>query len=122
MSGASVPIAAAVVKYARAAANVVLDYDSKNREFNFTIPIGDTNTIAVVKPALADVFALLDVTAVHPLKTPSHSVTISDTAYRVITKAIADGFALDDSALIDKDYIGTKGNVATISDCCTNIL
>ena len=116
MSGASVPIAAAVVKYARAAANVVLDYDSKNREFNFTIPIGDTNTIAVVKPALADVFALLDVTAVHPLKTPSHSVTISDTAYRVITKAIADGFALDDSALIDKDYIGTKGNVATMSD------
>ncbi len=98
------------------ATEVFLDYDSKNREFNFTIPIGDTNTIAVVKPALADVFALLDVTTIHPLKTPSHSVTISDTAYRVITKAIADGFALDDSALIDKDYIGTKGNVATMSD------
>jgi hypothetical protein len=112
----SAPIGKAEVHSARAAAEVLLDYDSKNREFNFTIPIGDTNTIAVVKPALADVFALLDVTAVHPLKTPSHSVTISDTAYRVITKAIADGFALDDSALIDKDYIGTKGNVATMSD------
>ena len=58
----------------------------------------------------------MDVTALHPSKTPAYSVTISDTASSVIDKAIADGFALDDSALIDKDYIGTKGNVTTITD------
>jgi hypothetical protein len=112
----SAPIGKAEVHHTRAAAEVLLDYDSKNREFNLTVPLADAHEFVIVKPALSDVFALLDVTAVHPLKTPSHSVTISDTAYRVITKAIADGFALDDSALIDKDYIGTKGNVATMSD------
>ena len=112
----SAPIGKAEVHSARAAAEVVLDYDSKNREFNLTIPLADAHTAVITKPAISDVFALLDVTALHPSKTPAYSVTISDTAYREIDKAIADGFALDDSALIDKDYVGTKGNVATISD------
>jgi len=112
----SAPIGKAEVHSARIAAEVVLDYDSKNREFNLTIPLADAHTAVITKPAISDVFALLDVTALHPSKTPAYSVTISDTAYREIDKAIADGFALDDSALIDKDYVGTKGNVATISD------
>ena len=112
----SAPIGKAEVHSARAAAEVLLDYDSKNREFNLTIPLADAHTAVITKPAISDVFALLDVTALHPSKTPAYSVTISDTAYREIDKAIADGFALDDSALIDKDYVGTKGNVATISD------
>jgi len=112
----SAPIGKAEVHSARAAAEVLLDYDSKNREFNLTIPLADSHTAVITKPAISDVFALLDVTALHPSKTPAYSVTISDTASSVIDKAIADGFALDDSALIDKDYIGTKGNVTTITD------
>ena len=112
----SAPIGKAEVHSARAAAEVLLDYDSKNREFNLTVTLAETREFVIIKPSLADVFALTDVAAIHPSKIPSHSVTISDTAYRVMTKAIADGFALDDSALIDKDYVGTKGNVATMSD------
>ena len=104
------------VSYINADVEIVLDYDSKNREFYFSVPLADSHEFAIVKPALSDVFALLDVAAVHPSKVPSDSVTVSDTAYRVLAKALADGFALDDSALIDKDYIGTKGNVATMSD------
>lgn len=112
----SAPIGKAEVHSARAAAEVLLDYDSKNREFNLTVTLAETREFVIIKPALADVFALTDVAALHPSKVPAHSVTISDTAYREIDKAIADGFALDDSALIDKDYVGTKGNVATMSD------
>tara|TARA_Y100001936_G_scaffold86957_1_gene85300 strand:- start:38549 stop:39421 length:873 start_codon:yes stop_codon:yes gene_type:complete len=112
----SAPIGKAEVHSARIAAEVLLDYDSKNREFNLTIPLADAHEFVIVKPALSDVFALLDVAAIHPLKSPTHSITVSDTASSVIDKAIADGFALDDSALIDKDYVGTKGNVATMSD------
>ena len=112
----SAPIGKAEVHSASISAEVVLDYDSKNREFNLTIPLADAHTAVITKPAISDVFALLDVAALHPSKTPGYSVTVSDTAYREIDKAIADGFALDDSALIDKDYVGTKGNVATISD------
>ena len=108
--------AEADVDYVNASVDVFLDYDSKNREFYFSVPLADSHEFAIVKPAISDIFALLDVAAVHPLKSPLDSVTVSDTAYRVLTKAIADGVALDDSALIDKDYIGTKGNVATMSD------
>ena len=104
------------ISYVNADVEIVLEYDSKNREFYFSVPLADSHEFAIVKPALSDVFALLDVADVHPLKSPSDSVTVSDAAYRVLTKALADGFALDDSALIDKDYIGTKGNVATMSD------
>ena len=104
------------VSYINANAEILLDYDSKNREFYFSVPLTDSHEFAIVKPGLSDVFALLDVAAVHPSKVPSDSITVSDTAYRVLVKALADGFALDDSALIDKDYIGTKGNVATMSD------
>jgi len=104
------------VSYVNADVEIVLEYDSKNREFYFSVPLADSHEFAIVKPALSDVFALLDVAAVHPSKVPSDSVTVSDTAYRAITKAIADGFAVDDGVLIDKDYTGTKGNVATMSD------
>ena len=108
--------AEAEIDYVNASTDIFLDYDSKNREFYFSVPLADAHEFAIVKPALSDVFALLDSADVHPLKSPSDSVTVSDAAYRVLTKALADGFALDDSALIDKDYIGTKGNVATMSD------
>ena len=104
------------VSYIRADAEIVLEYDSKNREFYFTVPLADAHEFAIVKPALSDVFALLDVAALHPLKSPGHSVTVSDTASKVLAKYIADGFAVDDGVLIDKDYTGTKGNVATMLD------
>ena len=107
---------AAEVTYVKIDTEVLLDYDSKNREFYFTVPLADAHATVIVKPAISDVFALLDVTALHPSKPHADSVTVSDAATKVLAKYLADGFALDDSALIDKDYIGTKGNVATMSD------
>ena len=104
------------IDYVNASTDIFLDYDSKNREFYFTVPLADAHATVIVKPAVSDVFALLDVADVHPLKSPSDSVTVSDAAYRVLTKALADGFAVDDGVLIDKDYTGTKGNVATMLD------
>ena len=108
--------AEAEIDYVNASTDIFLDYDSKNREFYFTVSLAEAHEFVIVKPALSDVFALLDSAALHPLKLPSDNVTVSDTAYRVLTKALADGFALDDSALIDKDYVGTKGNVTTMLD------
>ena len=104
------------ISYVNADVEIHLEYDSKNREFYFTVPLADSHEFAIVKPGLSDAFALLDVAALHPSTPHADSVTVSDTAYRVLAKALADGFALDDSALIDKDYTGTKGNVATMSD------
>ena len=107
---------AAEVTHVNIATEILLDYDSKNREFYFSVPLADAHEFVIVKPALSDVFALLDVLALHPLKSPSDSVTVSDAAAKVLAKYIADGFAVDDGVLIDKDYTGTKGNVATMLD------
>ena len=104
------------ISYVNADVEILLDYDSKNREFYFSVPLADSHEFVIIKPGLSDVFALLDVTALHPSKPHADSVTVSDAATKVLAKYLADGFALDDSALIDKDYIGTKGNVATMSD------
>ena len=104
------------ISYVSADVEIVLDYDSKNREFYFSVPLADTHATVIVKPGISDVFALLDVADVHPLKSPSDSVTVSDAAAKVLAKYIADGFAVDDGVLIDKDYTGTKGNVATMLD------
>ena len=104
------------VDYIDPSVDIFLDYDSKNREFYFTVSLAEAHEFVIVKPALSDAFTLSDVLALQPLKLPSDSVTVSDAAYRVLTKALADGFAVDDGVLIDKDYTGTKGNVATMSD------
>ena len=104
------------IDYVNASTDIFLDYDSKNREFYFSVPLADAHATVIVKPGISDVFALLDVADVHPLKSPSDSVTVSDAAAKVLAKYIADGFAVDDGVLIDKDYTGTKGNVATMLD------
>jgi transcriptional regulator with PAS, ATPase and Fis domain len=46
----------------------------------------------------------------------TESFSISDSIISEINKVIADAFTLDDSALIDKDYYGNKGNICTVSD------
>jgi len=46
----------------------------------------------------------------------TESFSISDSIISEINKVIADAFTLDDSALIDKDYYGAKGNICTVSD------
>jgi hypothetical protein len=44
------------------------------------------------------------------------SATISEVYVNSFNKYVTDGIALDDAALIDKNYYGNKGNVATMSD------
>ena len=46
----------------------------------------------------------------------TESFSIGDSIISEINKVIADAFTLDDSALIDKDYYGNKGNICTVSD------
>ncbi len=104
------------VDYIDPSVDIFLDYDSKNREFYFTVSLAEAHEFVIVKPALSDAFTLSDVLALQPLKSPSDSITVSDAAAKVLAKYIADGFAVDDGVLIDKDYTGTKGNVATMSD------
>ena len=47
--------AEAEVDYVNASTDVFLDYDSKNREFYFSVPLADAHEFVIVKPALSDV-------------------------------------------------------------------
>ena len=49
----------------------------------------------------------------------SDSFAFSEVYGVQLTKNVVDAFALDDSALIDKDYFGNKGNIVGISDQVT---
>jgi len=97
------------------ATGIWTDPDSKNRFFTEEVPLADIH-LTVIEKALSDVVTLPDAPALHPLKRYSESFTFSDTYTRVLAKYLADTIALDDGALIDKDYTGTKGNVATMLD------
>jgi hypothetical protein len=97
------------------AADIWTDADSKNRFFIEEVPLADV-LIKIVTKAVSDAVTLPDVPALHPLKSRSDSFAISDTYIKVLTKYLVDGFALDDGALIDKDFVGTKGNVAAMLD------
>jgi len=46
----------------------------------------------------------------------TETVSFNDSTVSEITKVVTDAFALDDSALVNKDYFGSKGNVCTVSD------
>jgi hypothetical protein len=46
----------------------------------------------------------------------TESFLFNDSIITGINKVITDAFTLDDSALIDKNYYGNKGNVFTVSD------
>jgi hypothetical protein len=65
---------------------------------------------------LTDNISQLDeVSLLHGLN-KSDSTTLSDTYKTTLNKAISDAFTLDDSALVDKDYFGNKGNVFSFND------
>ena len=70
----------------------------------------------VVQQPKADSASITDISGVHPTLYKTESVSIGDVYSRVLAKHLTDAFTLDDATLVDKDYTGTKGNVATMSD------
>jgi hypothetical protein len=75
----------------------------------------DVPAVSVQQPK-SDSASITDVSDVYSTLYKSDSVSIGDTYSRVLAKYLTDAFTLDDAALVDKDYTGTKGNVATMSD------
>ena len=63
-----------------------------------------------------DDLAFNETTAFNHDKGLGESLTFSDDYGLQLVKNLSDGFALDDSALVDKDYFGNKGNVVGVTD------
>ena len=88
------------------------DFDNQSQNtFGFTDLLG--NDFGKV---LVENISHLDEVSILQGLNKSDSTTLSDTYERELNKAISDAFTLDDSALIDKDYFGDKGNVLGFSD------
>ena len=103
-----------------------------------TLPLSETAELGVTKP-FTDIATVSEVNATSVGKNVTDLVTFSDTStlvsqlgkletltvidtpVRSLSKAVADAFALDDTALVDKDYFGNKGNVVGVSDVFTAV-
>ena len=86
--------------------------------------VSDTDTLGfseIVASSLSKIFStdqtiMLDSSSNSINKGTSDLFSFGDNSIYGITKVITDAFALDDSALVDKDYYGNKGNICTMSD------
>ena len=88
-----------------------------NRSLNKTDSISFSDTYyATLSKIVTDSMTMTEVVGIGTGIPIAESFSISDSIISEINKVIADAFTLDDSALIDKDYYGTKGNICTVSD------
>jgi hypothetical protein len=85
------------------------------RAFTDTLSVADASTIEAQK-IIADITLLSDTNVFSTGKGVSEILSISETIGMQLGKTLTDTFALDDAALIDKDYFGTKCNIFSFSD------
>ena len=84
---------------------------NKTDSFNFS----DTYYAALNK-IVTDSVAITEAVGIGIGIPIAESFTFSDSIISEINKVITDAFTLDDTALIDKNYYGNKGNICTVSD------
>ena len=70
----------------------------------------------ILNHPVEDSYTVTDTNTLQPELVKSESIGFSDTYIRNIMKGLSDGFALDDSAQVNKDVDSTKGNIFSFSD------
>ena len=63
-----------------------------------------------------DALGFSEITAFNHAKVLSDLATFNDVYGLQLVKTLSDSFTLDDSALVNKDYFGNKGNIMSLSD------
>lgn len=95
----------------------VTDLFSVGRGLNKSDSISFSDTrYAALNKIVTDSMTMTEVVGIGTGIPITESFLISDSIISEINKVITDAFTLDDSALIDKNYYGNKGNVFTVSD------
>ena len=82
-----------------------------------TLSIGEAAAIILTKP-LGNSYQISDVAIVHANKGLGHSISFADDLARsvVYARQFTDGFALDDTAQVDKSINANKGNITQVTD------
>ena len=92
-------------------------YGNKGNIFAFTDILGLT-----YEKNLTDNYTVGDFVAAAVNKAAQDSFSFTDTSYSTFSKVVNDAFTLDDSALIDKDFYGNKGNVLGVADVFARVV
>lgn len=79
------------------------------------IPLSDLIGLAS-SVSKSDALGISDASIISSGINPSDSISFSENLKNVINKVLNDNFTLDDGALIDKDYVGNKGNVLSLTE------
>lgn len=95
-----------------------LGYFIKHLEKSDSVAVNDEQIRVFVKNLIENVSVEENAALAFTMGALTENVNVLDTFATVVSynRNFNDTFTLDDAALIDKDYYGTKGNVATMSD------
>jgi len=80
-----------------------------------TFGVNDVSLLAYDMSA-SESINLSEITTRYSVKGIAENLTFLDQYGLQLTKNILDGFTLDDSALVDKNYFGNKGNIVSVND------
>ena len=107
----------AVVTYVMPEADVSVNNNPNNRWLENNTLLSDLH-ITVITKSLVETITVPDTRDVHPTLVKIDAMTVLDGFAKVVAynRNFTDAFTLDDSALIDKDFYGNKGNVAFMLD------
>jgi len=110
-------LAATVSAQAITATGIYVDPDSLNRSLVDTYAVADV-TFILIQKTFNESVSLADTSLWALDKTPADPITLSDNIVKSVSwnRAFSDGFFLDDTALINKDFVGAKGNLFGVSD------
>ena len=85
------------------------------RDFVEVVGLVEAQATAVSKVE-TDTFTFDDVPSVGFSPYKEDTFTVGDTSFNSLIKNLVDAFTLDDSALVNKDFFGSKGNVLGFSE------
>ena len=88
---------------------------ANNKGLSDSFTFSEVTGLSTSKPK-TDAFSVSDDSVISSGVKPSDSISFSDSYEREFSKVLTDAFALDDSALVDKDFFGNKGNVFGLSE------
>ena len=85
------------------------------RDFSETLALSEEREFEVLKTE-GDNLSMGSLPMLGVTLSKEDTYTVGDTSFNSLVKNLVDAFALDDSALVDKDFFGSKGNVLGLSE------
>lgn len=106
----------ASISYVKPEADAYINNQSDNQWFYENTLLSELTVLVLTKPLEETITAVEEFNKHLTLPKTESPISVLDSFVKVMTydRYIDDAFTLDDASLIDKDYYGNKGNIATL--------